>query len=64
MKRTIAPYKRYIFIGILIIALGVTFSTTMKDSLGSLGTVFIAIGGLFFFIGMSKKRKDDEQQEK
>jgi hypothetical protein len=64
MKNNIAPYKRFIFIAILIVALGITFSTTMNDSLGSLGTVFIAVGGLFFIIGMRKKGKEDESQEK
>lgn len=61
MKKQIENYRRYIFLGIIIISLGITFNTTLKDTLGSLGTVFIAVGGLFFIIGMSKKRTDDEQ---
>jgi hypothetical protein len=56
-------YRRYIFLGITIIALGTTFSASMKDEVGSLGTVFIAIGGLFFVIGMSMKKKEDEIKE-
>ena len=62
MRNKLEPYKRYIFIGIIIIALGVTFSTTLKESVGSIGTVFIAVGGLFFIIGMSKKLKGDERK--
>lgn len=62
MAEKLEKYIRYIFAGIIIIALGVTFSTTMKDSLGSLGTVFIAIGGLFFIIGMSMKTKGEESK--
>lgn len=62
MAEKLEKYIRYIFAGIIIIALGVTFSTTMKDSLGSLGTVFIAIGGLFFIIGMSMKKKGEESK--
>jgi len=50
--------KTYIFAGIIITALGVIFSTTMSDIFGSLGIVFIAVGGLLFIIGMSKKRKE------
>lgn len=50
-------YRRHIFLGIILIALGVIFSTTMA-SVGSVGTVFIAMGGLFFIIGMSKKRNE------
>jgi Sec-independent protein secretion pathway component TatC len=64
MDTKLEKYKRFIFIGILIIALGVTFSTTLKETVGSLGIVFIAVGGLFFIIGMSKKRKKDEQKNK
>ncbi|MDC1226461.1 hypothetical protein N8013_02305 [Algibacter sp.] len=64
MDTKLEKYKRFIFIGILIIALGVTFSTTLKETVGSLGIVFIALGGLFFIIGMSKKRKKDEQKNK
>ena len=63
MEKTLEEYRKYIFIGIIIIALGVTLSTTMKDTVGSLGTVLIAVGGLFFIIGMNKKRKEDGQKK-
>ena len=49
--------------GIIIIALGITFSSALKDTVGSLGTVFIAVGGLFFIIGMNMKRKEDERKK-
>ena len=62
MINNLEPYKKFIFIGMIIIALGVTFSTSLKETVGSLGTVFIAVGGLFFIIGMSKKRKEEEQK--
>lgn len=55
-------YRRFIFIGIIIITLGITLNTTLKDSLNSLGIVFIAVGGLFFIIGMRKKQKKDEER--
>lgn len=54
-------YKRYFFIGLILISLGATFSTTLRDRIGSLGTVFIAVGGLFFIISMAKKKKDPEK---
>jgi len=60
----IEGYKRPLFIGAVIIALGITFTTTLKDSVGSVGIVFIAVGGLFFIIGMKKKRIEDEQNKK
>jgi len=47
MRKKLEPYKRFIFIGIIMVALGVTFSITLKETVGSLGTVFIAVGGLF-----------------
>lgn len=53
-------YKRTLFIGIVVIALGVVISTTLSESVGSLGTVFIAIGGLLFISGMSRMKKRDE----
>jgi len=56
----IESYKKFIFAGILVIALGITFSTSLSDNFGSLGTVFIAVGGLMFIIGMSKKPKEDK----
>ena len=58
-----SSYKRILFIGIILIALGVTFSTTMKEDVGSIGTVFIAVGGLFFIAGMARKRKEEEKIE-
>ena len=64
MAKDTGNYRRFIFIGIIIIALGITFTTTLKDTVGLLGTVLVAVGGLFFIIGMSKKRKEDEQRNK
>jgi len=64
MSKRLEPYRKFIFIGIIIIALGITFSTTLRDTVGSIGIVFIAVGGLLFIIGISKKRKEDEQRDK
>jgi len=57
-------YRRYIFLGIILIALGITFSTIMSDSIGLLGTVFIVLGGVFIIVGMSIKRKTDQSNRK
>jgi predicted membrane channel-forming protein YqfA (hemolysin III family) len=64
MNNKLERYKQYIFIGITIITMGVIFSTTMKDVSGSLGIVFIAVGGLFFIIGMNLKKEKDETKDK
>jgi hypothetical protein len=54
-------YKKFILIGIIIIAMGIVFSNTLENVSESLGTVLIAVGGLFLIIGMSKKRTEDEK---
>ncbi len=65
MKRLEAlSYKTTFYISLILIALGVTASTAMKDNSGSLGTVMIAVGGLFLIISMAKKRKEDEDKKK
>ena len=47
-----------------MIALGVIFSTTLSDKLGSLGIVFIAIGGLLFIASMSRRKKEEGEPQK
>lgn len=59
--KNLERYKKIIFVGVILIALGINFSTILSDSVGSLGTVFIAIGGLFFIIGMKEKKDTDER---
>lgn len=39
------------------IALGALFNTVLKESVDSLGTVFIALGGLFLIISFAKKKE-------
>ncbi|WP_201327422.1 hypothetical protein [Thermotomaculum hydrothermale] len=53
-------WRRMLFLGIVLIALGVIFTTTLSSKFGSLGIVFIALGGLFFIIGMNKKNKEEK----
>lgn len=63
MEKT-SDYRRFIYFGIIIGSLGIVFSTSLSESFGSLGIVFISLGGLFFIIGMSKKRKRQEDSVK
>jgi len=56
-------YKRLGFMSIIVVALGGVFSTTMGEQLGSLGTVFIAIGGLLLIASMNQKRIEEGQKE-
>ena len=55
-KDDLTDYKKIFFIGIIIISLGIVLSTTLNEILGSLGIVFIAIGGLLFIVAMKKKK--------
>ena len=50
-------YKKILFVGIVIIVLGVIISIDVNRPLG---TIFVAIGGLFFISGMHKKRLAEE----
>ena len=56
-------YRKYIFMGIVIIALGIVFSTTLKGNVKSLGNVLVAVGGLLFIVGMSKKKKEEKERD-
>ncbi|MEN8186270.1 MAG: hypothetical protein ABFR05_03970 [Bacteroidota bacterium] len=56
-------HKQYLFLSAVIIALGITFTTTMNDTVGSIGIVFIAIGGLLFIIGMNLKKKEEQKKK-
>ena len=55
MNKEPGKYKRLLFAGITVIALGITFTTSLKDTAGSLGIIFIAIGGLLVIIGIKQK---------
>jgi len=59
MKPKRESYKRIFFLGIILIALGVIYSTTLSETFGSLGIVFIAVGGLLFILAMRKKRQGE-----
>lgn len=52
-------YRRAIFLSIILISLGVVFNTAIKENTSAIGTVFIAVGGLFFIIGMAKKKGEE-----
>ncbi len=59
-------HRTFIYAAVIVISIGITFNTTMSDSMGGLGTVFIAIGGLLLIAGMSRKRaaeKSDDDSE-
>ena len=64
MMEKLEGHKRYLFISATIIALGITFTTILKDTVGAIGIVFIAIGGLLFIIGMRKKQEEDKKKNK
>jgi Sec-independent protein secretion pathway component TatC len=64
MMEKLKRHKQYLYLSAIIIALGITFTTIFNDTVGIIGIIFIVIGGLFFVIGMSKKRNQDKRKDK
>jgi len=58
MEQKIQGYRKYLYFSSIITALGVIFSTTLRDTSGLFGLVLIATGGLLFFIAIRNKRKE------
>jgi uncharacterized membrane protein len=56
-------YKIIALAGIIIIALGVTLSTALKEDDNAIGTVLIAVGGLLLIAGLSLKRRSNEKHK-
>jgi hypothetical protein len=54
----LAIYKRKVFIGIILIAMGVVLRISLSGQASSLGNVILAIGGLFLVIAMNEKKKE------
>jgi hypothetical protein len=52
--------KKRIYLGIILISLGIVMNTTL--SIGGIGTVMIAVGGLFFIAGMARKKEEESGQ--
>ena len=60
----LSSYTRRLFIfGMVLIALGVTLTATLKKETGAIGTVMVGIGGLFFIAAMANKRKEDQVEK-
>jgi len=57
-------YKRIFYLALVCFALGAVFSITLKEITGSLGTVFIGLGGLFLISSMAAKKKFYDNNKK
>jgi len=55
-------YLKTIFASMVIIAIGIVLKINFHESTGSLGILIVAIGGLFFIIGMKNKQKHDKKK--
>ena len=55
--------KKAFFTAIILIALGISFNTSLRDSMGGIGTVFIALGGFFFIVAMSRRKKEADNKD-
>lgn len=47
-------YRRYLFIAVIIIVLGILFTTVLK-AVATLGIILIVVGGILFVISMFRK---------
>ena len=52
--------KNQIYLGIMIIALGVIMTSAMQGIPRPLGLVFMIIGGVMLFLGLKKKKQEEE----
>jgi len=57
-------YKWIFFISLVLIALGVIFSTALEGSARLIGFVFIVLGVLFFFMNKANKKKLEDKEKK
>jgi len=57
MKRK-EGFSRYLFLSTILVVLGIIFTTVFKNIYGIMGIVFIAVGGVLFVIGITKKDKN------
>ena len=60
MSQPLSESKKYIYFGLIVISLGVIYNTTLTDTMGSIGMVFMALGILFFIVGMRKRKQEQE----
>ncbi len=54
--------NKQIYMGIILIALGVVMSGGMN--MGPVGIVFIGVGAYFFIAGMAKQKKKQSEEKK
>jgi len=54
-------YKVYLFCAIILCATGVLFNIAQNSSTGT-GTIFICTGGILLVLGITMKKKSDENQ--
>jgi len=54
-------YKRAIYLSMILIAMGVVIINT--NSIPSVGTVFIALGGFYLIVGMAMKKKEEQKND-
>ena len=54
--------NKILIIGIIIIAIGILLTTVMKEGAG--GIILIAVGGLFFILGIKSNQADEINKKK
>ena len=55
--------RRIGFVAIVVVALGVTLSTTLKDYAPTLGVILVAVGGFLLVVALSRRRNEQQNEE-
>lgn len=63
MIKMLNNWQKRFYGAMIVTVLGIVFSTIMTDAPQSLGTVFVAIGGLLFISGINLKNKSEQEKE-
>ena len=54
--------NKKLYTSVILVTLGIALINTMKDASSAIGVVFIAIGGLFFILGMREMKREKENK--
>ena len=63
MIKNLNNWQKRIYGAMFVTVLGIAFSTIMTDAPKSLGSIFVAIGGLLFISGMILKNKSEQEKK-
>ena len=63
MSNNLSGYRRYLYIGVVTIIIGILVTTNLSDQISSLGIILIAVGVLLFVIGIGQKKSRSSKKK-